>query len=93
MAIALMRNGRDDLPPNADSGGRYEWDWVNTGDQEYIDGELRTLTESYIVRRPDRSIHCFTSRYKAGYERALAIAAAMNQASPNDSLETPDGAE
>jgi S1-C subfamily serine protease len=60
----------------------YAWDWVNTGDEEYIDGERRTLTESYVVRRPDRSILCFTSRYKGGYERALAIAAAMNQ---NDS--------
>ena len=56
----------------------YSWDWVNTGDEEYVDGERRILTESYIVREPDRSIYCFTSRYKAGYERALVIAEAMN---------------
>jgi hypothetical protein len=68
------------MTPNA---GRYSWDWVNTGDEEYIDGERRTLTESYVVRRPDRSIHCFTSRYKGGYERALAIAEAMNATLPN----------
>jgi hypothetical protein len=64
--------------------GRYAWDWVNTGDEAYIEGKRRILTESYVVRRPDRSILCFTSRYKAGYKDALDIAAAMNQASNDE---------
>jgi hypothetical protein len=75
------------MTPNAETGGRYEWGWVNTGDEAYIDGLRRTLTESYVVRSPDGSILCFTSRYKPGYERALAIAAAMNHASQIDGSE------
>lgn len=58
----------------------YRWDWVNTGDEEYVAGERRTLTESYVVRGPDGSIFCFTSRYKGGYEDAMTIARAMNAA-------------
>ena len=60
----------------------YVWDWVNTGDEVYVaeEGRTRTVSESYVVRKPDGSILCFTSRYKRGYEEALAIAAAMNTA-------------
>jgi hypothetical protein len=76
-------------PRSTRPGMRYVWDWVNTGDEEYIEGERRKLTESYVVRRPDGTILCFTNRYKRGYEGALAIAAAMNQASPNDSSVAP----
>lgn len=59
---------------------RYVWDWVNTGDEVFVveEGRTRTVSESYVVRKPDGSILCFTSRYKRGYEEALSIAAAMN---------------
>lgn len=61
----------------------YVWDWVNTGDEVFVAEESRTRTvrESYVVRKPDGSILCFTSRYKRGYEEAQAIAAAMNAGS------------
>ena len=59
----------------------YRWDWVNTGDEEYMPGEgrARRLTESYVVRSPDHSILCFTSRYQSGYQAALRIADALNR--------------
>ena len=44
-----MKDVQPPVTPLADTGARYSWDWVNTGDQEYIDGELRTLTK---LRRP-----------------------------------------
>jgi hypothetical protein len=76
---------------NADSGGRYRWDWVNNGHVEYSDGMGETkYDESYVVRRPDGRIFCITNRCKTGYERALTIAEAMNATlPPNDSSGTP----
>lgn len=44
----------------------YEWDWFDQHD-------------SYGVRR-GTEVHCLTSRTKAGYERAVTIAAALNRA-------------
>ena len=71
----------------------YRWDWVNNGTQEYIDNELRTLRETYLVRRPDGSILCLTNRYKRGYEDAMAIAEAMNAALPQDRSELYEESE
>jgi hypothetical protein len=63
--------------------GDYQWDWVNKGDIVMLPGDWRhhaAPNESYVVRnKADDSILCFTSRYRGGYERALAIAAAMNR--------------
>ena len=56
----------------------YRWDWVNNGDIDYSTGFRRELKESYVVRKPDGSILCFTNRYKSGYEEAKRIAEAMN---------------
>lgn len=56
----------------------YRWDWVNTGDVEYMDGNRVILAETYVVRRPDDSILCITSRYRGGYEDAVTIARVMN---------------
>ena len=65
-----------------DQKAEYIWDWLNTDDEVFVPEEGRTCraSESYIVRKPDGSILCFTNRYKSGYEKALAIAAAMNTA-------------
>jgi hypothetical protein len=49
----------------------YRWDWIN--DSKLPHGGV------YVVKRPDDSVLCQTGPFKADYEEAIAIAAAMNQ--------------
>lgn len=49
--------------------GPWVWDWFDDSPQG----------ETYGVRR-EGEVLCYTNRYKRGYEDAVAIAAAMNEA-------------